>query len=120
MTRSEKRRLARKDNKVMSKLYTFDECHQIARRMVKETKSEYDVRYSLCLATALSAEPYKFGKKRVCGVLTLFFDQVRALEAGTIEESEVRERAKKVGVLIQNEADTLAVYLDPTGKFKEE
>ena len=120
MNRQAKRQQARKDDKVRNKMYTFNECHQITQKMIQQTKAEYDARYSLCLATAVSSPPYNFGKKRVCGVLGLFFDQVKALEEKTIDEDDVRKIAKKLGVLVQEENDTLAVYLDPTGKFETE
>ena len=101
-------------------MYTYEECKAIATKMVKQTQKEYDVRYSICLATSLSAPPLNFGKKRVCRTIKLFFDQIDALKDKIVTEEEIRKEAQKVGLFVKEENDMLAVYIDPTLKFNIE
>lgn len=120
MNRSERRREYREVNRIKSKMYTYEECQTVALNMVKETHKKYDARYSLCLATALNAPPLNFGKKRICDVVKLFFDQVSCVNSGIITEEQLREEGKKLGILVEGQDDTLAIYIDPTLKFKKE
>jgi hypothetical protein len=110
----------RQQQYVKQRTYTYDECRQIAVRMVKDAvvsteksmADKYDTLYTLALTSALSSEPFKFGKKRLCEVLDLFFGQVEGLILGTIDPSELLEIAKLKGVTVQNASGKFEVQIN--------
>lgn len=120
INRQQRRQAQREEDKIKKKMYTYEECKAIATKIVRQTQKEYDARYSICLATSLSAPPLNFGKKRVCRTIQLFFDQVDALRDKIITEEEIRKEAQRVGLFVREENDMLAVYIDPTLKFNIE
>lgn len=100
------------------RLYSYVECVKMMNQVLMETERKYDARYSMCLATALSAPPLNFGRKRVCDVVKLFFDQVEALRIGTVTEEQIKEEAEKLGVIIKSDNEKLEIYIDPKIKRK--
>jgi hypothetical protein len=86
--------------------------------VIKELKSKYDARYSSCLTTTLSAPPLNFGKKRVCEAVKLFFDQIEAIQLGTVTDEQVIEEAKKLGVIITSNDHIFEVVVNP--QYKED
>lgn len=118
MNRQQRRHADRSIGKKETKLYTYDECLRMMQEVLTETERKYDARYSMCLATALSAPPLNFGPKRVCDVVKLFFDQVEALRIGTVTEEDIKIEAEKLGVIIKCNDYKLEVYIDPTIKKK--
>ena len=117
MTRQQRRNEQRIDAKIKNKVYTFNEVAQIIKVATTDAKKEYDVNYSICLATALSSPPFNFGKKRVCNVLKLFFDQMKAVDEKVVTAEQLITEAEKVGVFIKNDENKLSVYLDIDGKL---
>ena len=113
LTRQQKRQLERKEQKLQHKLFTYPECQQLLLEGIKKAQREYDLQYSICLASALSADPLNFGKKRVCRTLKLFFDQINGLHGGYITEDLIRKEAERLGVIIVNDEHKMEIYLDP-------
>jgi hypothetical protein len=118
MNRQQRRQSEKSVQKKENRLYTYEECLRMMQHVLTETERKYDARYSMCLATALSAPPLNFGPKRVCDVVKLFFDQVDALRIGTVTEEQIREEAEKLGVIIKCENYKLEIYIDPKIKRK--
>jgi hypothetical protein len=85
---------------------------QLVRVAVMDAKKEYDINYSVCLANALAAPPFNFGKKRVCNLLKIFFDQVKAVDDKTVTAEQLIVEAEKVGVFVKNEDNHLEIYLN--------
>jgi hypothetical protein len=113
LSRQQKRQLERQVEKARNRTYTYEECKQYVNMAMKDAQRKYDLQYSMCLATALSAPPLNFGKKRVCRTLKLFFDQIEGLHIGTITEDQIRTEIEKLGVIIRNDSEKLEIYLDP-------
>lgn len=120
MLRQQKRQLARQEAKeetqIKTRTYTYDECVRIAHTLIKDVEAQYSVKYALCLAAALNAEPTSFGRKRVCRTMKLFFDQVDAIDSGLLTLDEVKEVAKKVGVITGEEDNAYTVTIDERSK----
>ena len=116
MSRQQRRQEAREEVKIKNRTYTYDECVRIAHTLVRGVEAEYSVKYSLCLAAALNAEPTNFGKKRVCRTLKLFFDQLEAMDSGLLTIEEVSEVAKKVGIRASEEESQFAITIDERSK----
>ena len=114
--RQQKRREAREESKIKNRTYTYDECVRIAHTLIKDVEAQYSVKYALCLASALHAEPTSFGKKRVCRTMKLFFDQVDAIDSGVLTLDEVKAVAKNVGVVAGEEDNAYSVTIDERSK----
>ena len=110
----------RKQQYFKQRTFTYDECVAISTKMVKETviatekamAEKYDTLYTLALTSTLSAEPFNFGKKRLCQVFDLFFGQVEGLILKTIDPDQLLEEAKKKGITIQNDSGLFEVKIN--------
>jgi hypothetical protein len=100
------------------KMYSKEDCMRMIINTMRDSERKYDIRYSMCLATALSAPPLNFGPKRVCRVVKLFFDQIEALRIGTVTEDQIKEEAEKLGVVVVTNEDKTEIYIDPQIKKK--
>jgi hypothetical protein len=85
---------------------------------VEKRMNKYQATSALCLATCLSAPPLRFGNKRVCDLLELFFDQMEGLNIGTISENQVIEEASRLGVNLKYENNKIIICLENTNKKK--
>ena len=107
-TRQQLRNEKRKNDKMKSKVYTYDEMQQIR----KQFRKQYDLTYAIALATSLHAEPFKFGKVRVCRAVKALFGQLDAIENNVLEAEVLIKEAEELGVKIKQDQDTLEIYID--------
>jgi len=119
MSRQERRKQERLKDKVESKLYTYDECVKMMAAVMKETQSQYNIRYSTCLATALSAPPFNFESEYVCEIVKLFFDQIEALSSGIVTDIQIKEEAAKLGISVSDNGCNLIVDINPIKNNEE-
>jgi len=101
LTMSKKRREERNIIRQQKTLYTYEELLRYIQIAMDDAKKKYNVRYTMCLATTLSAPPFNFGKKRVCEVVKLFFDQIEGIQLGTIDDKQIEDEARKLGITTQ-------------------
>lgn len=98
------------------KRYSYNDAVKIAGDMllvkVDEIKKNYDVVYTLCLISSLATEPYRFGKKRICDITRLFFDQVEGVLLKTIDIDQLTEIAKSKGVRLEHKNGKFIVDID--------
>jgi len=122
MNRQQRRNTERKVVKAQTKLYTHQEVQQALRGIenhykekIKQIQTEYDITYSMCLATSLNAEPTNFGPTRVCRIVNLFFEQVDAVRSGALDYPTIRDAANKLGIHTEfnKESGMFEVVIDP-------
>ena len=105
------------------KIYTEEEFKKVMLKAMTDYDefliSEYNVRYSLCLATALSMPPFNFGRKRVCTAVKSFFDLVEKLQLEEITEDQMAINAERLGVTAKYINDIFVVNVDPNSKDDE-
>ena len=117
-TRQQLRNEKRKQDKIRNRVYTFDEMYTITNHNVRLAKREYDMTYALALATTLHAEPFKFGKVRVCRAVKALFGQLDAIENKVLDPEDLIKEASELGVKIRQEGESLQIYID-LGKTKD-
>jgi hypothetical protein len=97
VSRQQRRQAERNEAKARKRLFTYDECRRIALKMLDEQKAKYDTLYLLASISALHAEPFRFGRKRIAEFTNLFFGQVDGINAGTIDAELLLETAESLG-----------------------
>lgn len=118
--RKNRRDEARYEDKAKTRLYNYDEVVDLMHKIIKKTENHYCAKYSQILASALNAPPFNFGKKRVCTLLELFYDQIQGLHNDTIEFALISETAKKLGVIVENKDDKYTITIDARTKKQKE
>ena len=94
--------------------YSYDEVQQIVNSEMFNLRKKYDVMYSVAIATTLNAEPFNFGRLRVCRAANLLFGQLDAIQKGVLDADVLAEEAAKLGVITtQTDDGRFEVYLDP-------
>jgi len=82
--------------------YSYNEAMTIAMKMAKEVEQsmaeKYDMLYTLVMISCLTAEPFRFGKKRVNQFVDMFFGQVDSFNSKAIEIDDLLKEAERVGV----------------------
>lgn len=120
MRRQKLRDDARYEDRAKTRLYNYDEVVDLMHKIINRTENHYCAKYSQILAVALNAEPYNFGKRRICRLLELFYDQIKGLHDKTIEYELISQTAKTLGVIVENKDEKYTINIDARTKKQKE
>ena len=121
MNRAERRRDARLEAKLSSKMFTYDQvqkmCLDFAMEQVRLVRERYDTWYTLSSACALSEQPFNFGKKRISKFMELMFEQIAAAKQGNLDMDTLIDAGKRLGITMQRNAEGhLIIDIDASTK----
>jgi hypothetical protein len=94
--RKEQQRIERNLNRMI----TLREANDLIIKTEKDLSKRFEYLFTLCICGILSSEPYKFGKKRIHDVLSVFFGQIEALVTGNISCEDMEQIALDLGIKI--------------------